>query len=155
MYCESRHEAHQGRMFANMALVVARLRRSLRARPQQSIQQLKVPPSHVHTVTPSPKSQTVDFMYYIRETQLVYWKHNCTVLVLARPLQQRIPDLLVLTTYRKTTPGPGKKYKILAAKSAIRYFGLRSIFLAAWDYSKCSTPSPPSPTNKSSKLTFP
>lgn len=24
MYCESRHEAHQGRMFANMALVVAR-----------------------------------------------------------------------------------------------------------------------------------
>lgn len=37
MYCESIYEAHQGRMFANMALVVARLRRSLRARLQQSI----------------------------------------------------------------------------------------------------------------------
>lgn len=37
MYCESRHEAHQERMFANMAVVVARLRRSLRARLLQSI----------------------------------------------------------------------------------------------------------------------
>lgn len=112
MYCESRHEAHKGRMFANMALVVLQRVCAEAYEHDSCNQQLKVPTSHVHTVTLSPKPQTVEFMYYIRETQLVYLKHNCTVLVLVRPLQQRIPDLLVLTTYRKTIPGPGKKIKI-------------------------------------------
>lgn len=149
MYCESRHEAHQGRMFANMALVVARLRRSLRARLQQSIVK-----SASISCTPSPEPQTVEFMYYIRETQLVYWIHNCTVLVPVRPLQQRIPDLLALTTYiGRPHQAPAKYKNIEYWRTSPPYCILdyEEFFLTVWDYSKCSTPSPPSPTNKSSK----
>lgn len=104
MYCESRHEAHQGRMFANMALVVARLRRSLRARLLQSIvKSASISCAHGYAFAQTPKPLNLC---------TTYEKHNCTVLVLVRPLQQRIPDLLVLTTYRKTTLGPRKNIKI-------------------------------------------
>lgn len=57
----------------------------------------------MHTVTPSPKSQTVEFMYYIRETQLTSiletQLHGSRAGETPSTEDMYVPDLLVLTTY--------------------------------------------------------
>lgn len=147
MYCESRHEAHKGRMFANMALVVLQRVCAEAYEHDSCNQQLKVPPSHVHTVTLSPKPQTVEFMYVLHtrnttgifETQL----HGSRAGETPSTEDTRFARFDCIQEDHTRPRKKNKNIEYWRPSPPYCVLDYDEFFLTVQDYSKCSTLSHP------------